>query len=357
MFGAKVLAADPPATSQPTTLDYPAAAREVMRHIQEEFYLPKQGLYAHSMKERHPAYMWANGVMFTALLGGAKHDPQTYRPQLDAFFKAMDRYWDAKVKIPGYEPSPTRGGGNDKYYDDNAWMVIAYVEAFELTKDRRYLRRAEETLDFVLSGWDDARGGGIWWHEQHKAGTKNTCANAPAAVACLRLANHQPPEKAEASIATAKKIVAWTTQTFQTKAGRFADSIDVETGELNPAQLTYNTALMIRAFHGLYGTTGNVAWLRQAQRSAKAADAFLDPAGRAYRDPVKWSHLQVEADLEMYRATGEEYLLRRATANAEHHFAGWKRSQPDELIDHASIARLLWLMADVRGSRMEAGTQ
>ena len=304
LLGASALAAEPPATSQATSLDYPAAAREVMRHIQKEFYLPKQGLYAHSPKERHPAYMWANGVMFTALLGGAKHDPPTYRPQLDAFFKAMDRYWDAKVKIPGYEPSPTRGGGNDKYYDDNAWMVIAYVEAFELTKDRRYLRRAEETLAFVLSGWDDAAGGGIWWHEGRKAGTKNACANGPAAFACLRLATHQSPEKAAVSVATARKIVAWTTQTLQTKAGRFADSIDAQTGELNPAQLTYNTALMIRAFMGLYRATGEEEFLRQAQRSAQAADSFMDAAGRAYRDPVKWSHLQVEADLEMYRATG-----------------------------------------------------
>ena len=65
-----------------------------------------------------------------------------------------------KSKIPGYEPAPTRGNGNDKYYDDNAWLVITFLEAYETTRDPRYLTRADETLKFVLSGWDEKGGGG-----------------------------------------------------------------------------------------------------------------------------------------------------------------------------------------------------
>jgi hypothetical protein len=347
-------AAQSPATSQTAPLDYPAAAREVMEHIHKTFYLPDQGLYAHSLKQRHPDYMWGNGVMFTALLGAARHEPKSYRPQLAMFFKAMDRYWDAKVKIPGYEPSPTRGGGNDKYYDDNAWMVIAYVEAFEMTQDRRYLQRAEQTLRFVLSGWDDERGGGIWWHEGHKAGSKNTCANAPAAVGCLVIAKHLPPAKATASVDTARKIVDWTTTTLQAKDGLFADSIHVETGKLNGAKLTYNTALMIRAYLGLYRATGEEEFLRQAQRSAKASDWFLSKQRPAYRDPVKWSHLLVEAELELYRETREDYLLQRALRDVEHRYRTWKHSPPESLIDNASIARVLWLAADAQAETNEA---
>ena len=64
------------------------------------------------------------------------------------------------------------------------------------------------------------------------------------------------------------------------------------------------------------------------------------------RDDVKWAHLMVEADLELYRATKEPYLLERATKNADHYYAAWKVKPPEDLLAAASIARTLWLMAD-----------
>ncbi len=154
--------------------------------------------------------MWGNGVMFSALVGAARHEPGRYRPVMEKFFDAMDGYWDSKVKIPGYEPGQTSGNGNDKYYDDNAWMVLTFLEAYELTHRPHYLKRAAETLDFVLSGWDDAGGGGIWWHEQHKGGGKNTCANAPAAVGCLWLAKLRDARAAAPLNDKAQAIVTWT---------------------------------------------------------------------------------------------------------------------------------------------------
>jgi hypothetical protein len=334
------------------TADYAATGREVMQHIQASFYLPEHDLYAHSLTKRHPEFMWGNGVMFSALLGAARHDPKTYSPLVGSFFKSMDRYWDTEAKIAGYEPAPTRGGGNDKYYDDNAWMVLSFLEAYEMTQDRRYLQRAEQTLSFVLSGWDEQAGGGIWWHEGHKGESKNTCSNAPSAVACLRLAKHQSPDKAKTLVAKAQKIVDWTVKTFESEDGLYADGMNLKTGKVNRDQLTYNTALMIRAFLGLYRATGDETFLHRANRAARASDWFLDKKTRAYRDSVKWSHLLVEADLEMYRATGEDYLLRRAADNADHQYATWKQKPPSSLIDNASIARTLWLMADVQS---EAG--
>ncbi|RYD84167.1 MAG: hypothetical protein EOP61_40460, partial [Sphingomonadales bacterium] len=199
---AAIVAGDRAQAAGPTTLpsggaDYLAAALEVTSAIERDFALPKRGLYAHSRTDRSPEFMWGNGIQFAALLAAARHDPKTYGPIRNRFFTAMNVYWDAKAPIPGYEPAPTAGRGNDKYYDDNAWLVLSCIEAFEDTGDRRYLARAEATLRFVLSGWDDAKGGGIWWHEGHKDDAKNTCVNAPAAVGCLMVAAHQP--KAEAA--------------------------------------------------------------------------------------------------------------------------------------------------------------
>ena len=54
----------------------------------------------------------------------------------------------------------------------------------------------------------------------------------------------------------------------------------------------------------------------------------------------------IEADLELYRTTKEEYLLERAKKNADALYERWKASPPDDLISNAAIGRVLWLMAE-----------
>lgn len=329
-------------TSPAASTDFLQAAKTVTASIQEKFYKPQTGLYLHRLSKTDTEFMWGNGIMFSALVAGARHEPKVCRPLMSQFFDSMNRYWDTKVKIPGYEPAPTKGGGNDKYYDDNAWMVITFLEAYEMTGDKKYLTRANETLDFVLSGWDEQLGGGIYWHEVKKSG-KNTCSNAPTAVACLRMARFGDREE---NIDWAKRIVEWTHANLQDTDGLFFDSKKIPSGQIDKGKLTYNTALMLRANLGLYAITGEQKYLDEAKRIGDASDWFLSDQTGAYRDPPKWSHLQIEADLELYRFTGDEKALARARRNGEHMWQEWQKNPQDELIEQASVARTLWLLAD-----------
>ena len=54
----------------------------------------------------------------------------------------------------------------------------------------------------------------------------------------------------------------------------------------------------------------------------------------------------VEADLELYRATNEEYLLKRARKNVDAFYESWKAKPPGDMISNAAVARVLWLMAE-----------
>jgi rhamnogalacturonyl hydrolase YesR len=312
--------------------------------LHNNFHNKESELYVGRLGSSDPDFMWGCGVMFSALVGATNHDPK-WKTLMRGYFEALDGYWDDKVKIPGYEPSPTHGNGNDKYYDDNAWMVITFADAYELTKDARYLRRSIETQKFVMSGWDDQLGGGIWWHERHEAGTKNTCVNAPAAVGALMIARNKP-NLAAAMIEDAKKTVVWTNKNLQASNGLFADSIKVANGEVNQAQLTYNSGLMLRANLMLYQQTKEEAYLNEAKRIGVAAVALIDKATGAYRDSVKWSHLMTEADLELYATTGEAYLLERSKKNAAVHYDQFKKDTPRDLLTLASIARELWLLTE-----------
>ena len=54
----------------------------------------------------------------------------------------------------------------------------------------------------------------------------------------------------------------------------------------------------------------------------------------------------VEADLELHRATDEDYLLARAKKNVDAFYDRWKAQPPDDMISNAAIARVLWLIAE-----------
>ncbi len=340
-------AAQTPAASTQAAVEpkvsFAEAARTVMASIQKNCYDQRTGLYFKSQEKREPEFMWGNGVMFSALAAAARNEPGTYRPIMDRFFSAMDRYWDSKAPVPGYEPAPTRGNGHDKYYDDNQWMVISFMEAYDLTRDAKYLDRARETLKFSLSGWDETLGGGIWWHEKHKGDGKNTCANAPAAVGCLRVGRFREREE---KVLWARKIVAWTTEHLQDKDALFFDNKHATDGKVDQRKFTYNSALMIRANLGLYRETKDAKFLAEAKRIDAACASFVNPKTDAYRDSPKFTHLLVEADLELHRATGDSEILLRARRNGDAAWAKWKSSPPKDLIEQASIARMLWLLSD-----------
>src|SRR5688500_9897790 len=85
-----VLPAAAPSTTQSTTQSttprsFRAAAQEVTQHIQQDYWNPRTGLYAHGLDDRKPEAMWGNGVMFSALVAAAKHEPRIYRPIMSRF--------------------------------------------------------------------------------------------------------------------------------------------------------------------------------------------------------------------------------------------------------------------------------
>ena len=337
-----------PALAQPGAPagQYDTEAREVMAYLQKTFWDPGKGVYVKAANDRTPDYVWREAAAFSALVSAVRHEPGEYKPIMSRHFHGLDAYWDAKAPIPAYEPAPTRGNGNDKYYDDNAWLVITFLEAYEMTGDKAYLTRAREVARFVASGWDDQLGGGIWWHQLHKDDSKNTCANGPAAVGYLMLARFGPRNEADTWLTAARKAVDWTNEKLQASDGLFEDRVIVTTGEVKKGKLTYNSALMVRACVGLYRQTGQAQYLEEAKRIGKAADWFLDQQTGAYRDPLKWSHFMIEADLDLYRTTGDEYLMRRARANADTFYTAWKKEMPTDMMSNACLARVLWLLAD-----------
>jgi uncharacterized protein YyaL (SSP411 family) len=300
--------------------------------------------------------MWGNGVMLRALVEGEKNDPGKYASLIHDYDKGLSEYWDPQGNPPGFEAYCTGPGGSDKYYDDNAWLVLAYIEAYLVTKERKFLDEAIATQEFVLSGWDsDSGAGGIFWRLKHE--TRNTCANAPAAVSALRLAALGVAGQHEWGV----KIVNWTKANLRDSDGLYWDNIRAD-GSIDETKYTYNTALMILADVLLFQEDHDKAALADAELSADASLAKWQNAETGQcSDQACFSHLLCEALLRLYDADHEpKYLdaVRKyatfASTNGLDTVNGgyWGRWDSAEhpadehktILENASVARLYWML-------------
>ena len=239
------------------------------------------------------AFCWPVGVQLSALAAAARVD-RAYVPQLLALADALRQYRTEAHGIAGLDvlPGPKP---SDRYYDDNAWVVLGLVETYDVTRDRRYLHQAIELFDFVLSGEDDALGGGIWWRENERK-SKNACSNAPAIVGALRL---HGLTRDGAYLDAAQRLYAWTNAHLQDSDGLYFDHVRRD-GTVERTKWSYNSALMIRANVLMSRATKDDRYCEEASRIAAAAAArWVRESDGAVTDESPFAHLLLDAFCEL----------------------------------------------------------
>ena len=348
----------------PARADYRQKAEEQMAYIQTHFYDAAAQRYHGSWPDKPGglpySFMWDNGVQWRALVDAARYDPARYKPLLAAYGEALRRdYWDPRPhgSPPGFNAYCSGPGGDDKYYDDNAWMTLGFLEAYDLTRDPKYLAWANQTQTFVLSGWDETLGGGIFWKLKHES--KNTCVNAPASVSALRLSTRGGGRP---QLAWGRRLHSWTDKTLLDADGLYWDNIRLD-GTLEKAKWTYNTGLMIEADVLLYRLGHDRKALAEAERSADAALAhWQDPDTGRFESGANFTHLLCESLIRLYETDHKIAYLNAVRRHAAygyryvHDAAGggfwsdWKApshapGEAKNLLENASDARLFWLLA------------
>lgn len=179
----------------------------------------------------------------------------------------LESYFDKNREPHGYSSYITVGT-SDRFYDDNIWLAIDFVDLYTLSGEKRYLEKAQQIWKFVMSGYDDKLNGGIYWCEQKKE-SKNACSNAPAAVCALKLFE-ATGEREYLAIATNlyKWVVSWL---YDENEGLFSDNVSVLDYKVNKAKYSYNTGQMIQAAAMLYRISNQPHYLEQAQSCAEYA--------------------------------------------------------------------------------------
>jgi hypothetical protein len=320
--------------------------------IEEDFWDANKGAYLEASPRRTKglpySMMWANGVQFTVLAGAVGNGETRYAAHMRSYLDQLDQFWNSRLRLY----SAYFGGTNDVYYDDNQWMILAYVEAYEATHDKAYLDKAVVVTEGCLAGVDDVLGGGSYWHvDRKKYPTKNTCSNGPLATALLRVRAHIRDQDTKARyLEQAERILRWTRDTLQGERGLMLDNIRVGDRKITRWTFTYNQALMIQGWLELHATTANPDHLAAAIRLGKASSHWLkahgpSPEQEHYDDATFFTVHLVEALLRLHEATGDPKWLAFCDETADFYWHSWRRGTTYKLLDVSAVARMQWLLA------------
>ena len=316
-----------------TEPDFAKIGRESLESLKAHYHLPG-GLFSELPGKKQPAFNWGVGVVLSALNAAAQFDP-AYKPELRRYADAIQVYWNDG----GYDVLPVPKD-KDRYYDDNAWMVLALVETHAILGDQKYLDRAEAAMKFVLSG--EHPEGGIYWRESDRA-SRNTCSNAPAAAALMALykVTKKPEYRAKAS-----ELYDWTEKTLSDPADNLLwDNISIG-GKVERTKWSYNTALMIRAGHDL--------GISQKDRLASARTRWFKNG--SVNDPGRFAHLLMEAVLQLdpqdktVRDALRTVWAARRDGLTPSHWGELNVGKNPEILDQASVTRVAFLLASLEKS-------
>jgi predicted alpha-1,6-mannanase (GH76 family) len=159
-------------------------------------------------------------------------------------------------------------GQNDRgwfsgYYDDECWMTMALLRAYDLTGTVKYLNQAKTIYADIQGGWDTSCcgtiKGGVWWDKGHTQ--KATASNAGAALAGARLYRRT----GDISYLTfAQQVYSyWYSNMVNAATFQVGDHIDPD-GTKVWWKFTYNDGLMVGASLELNEATGDGAYLTKA---------------------------------------------------------------------------------------------
>jgi uncharacterized protein YyaL (SSP411 family) len=208
------------------------------------------------------------------------------------------------------------------FYDDAGWWALAWLRAWDLTRDDRYLDVARVIFADLLEAWDDTCGGGIWWSRARDY--KNAISNELFLSIAVGLHLRVP--------SAGSYYLDWATRSWDWFAasgmrnghGLVNDGLRdcVNNGE---PTWTYNQGVILGGLASLYQATGDAALLREAETIADAAIITLvdehgilaDLHARFDRDQVTFKGVFARNLATLHEATGHDRYTTFLRHNAD----------------------------------------
>lgn len=271
-------------------------------------------------RSKHYSYLWPFSGVLSAQVARYELDkaPLTKQHIEDHVLEGLNQYYDKRTPH-AYASYINTADLSDRFYDDNIWIGIDFVDLYTLTNNKVYLEKAREIWTFIESGIDDKLGGGIYWCEQRKE-SKNTCSNAPGSVLALKL--YQATKETK-FLEQGKELYHWTKEHLQDKNDYvYYDNINLQ-GRVDKTKYSYNSGQMIQAASLLYVITGEQEYLEDAEKLAKASydfffETYQDSDFPRLKPGNLWFHaIMLRGFVELYHVNGNPHYLNTFRQNME----------------------------------------
>jgi rhamnogalacturonyl hydrolase YesR len=248
-------------------------------------------LQGNAVKPKEVSFLWPFSGMYSAT-NALLHVPSVrkqYIAYLDSLTTGMEAYRDTLRSPVGYQAYPAAMESSDRYYDDNGLVGIEYTEAYLNTKNVKYLHKAKTVFKFILSGWSNELGGGVYWVEGHHD-QKPACSNGMDLLVALKL---YQATRDTFYLDWGKRFYNWMQADLKAPNGLFYNDRKTKDGVASPPYYSYNTGSVLEAAVLLYHFTGEKKYLNAAQDMAEATYQYFH---HQHHDP----HLNFAIDLPWF---------------------------------------------------------
>jgi hypothetical protein len=351
------------ASKRDRNVDRAVASYEAM---QEYLYIADRSLYTEEYPngDNNPySYVWpfSQAMAATIDLAGIRSTGAAYGYDVADRFEGVELYWNSETEPPGYDSyvRPPVGFGGDKFYDDNEWIGLEFVQWYRMTGDEWALARARQIFDLVVYGWDDDPShpcpGGVWWTQATWSNDRNTVSNAPGAELGLHLyeLTADPGLKAH-YFEWSKRMYDWVYDCMLAPNGLFWDHINLA-GDIEKTQWSYNQGTMVGANVLLHRITGDEVYLDRANAIADKALDFYAGAGRLYRQDPPFNAIFFKNLLLLdaadhdprIRKTMQAYAdeVWRAARDPETGLFTFEETKPVKLLYHSAMIQIYATLA------------
>jgi rhamnogalacturonyl hydrolase YesR len=276
---------------QVSSPDYKAEVKSLYRAIKENYFDSASGYYRELPKNQEQknkaSYLWPLCAIFQA-----ENEIEYVEKRSDLIqgtFEIITRYYDKRPPAPGYASYPPELGGGDRFYDDNQWIGITLLDAYERLKNKNYLAKGAEIYRFMMTAYDTTSGGGLYWEEGKP--TKNTCSNGPGIILALQL---YKATRQKSYLDAALLLDNWVNKNLFDGSGLYYDNINTKTGKTDQKRYSYNAATMLQASLYLFELTGNKQYLSRAIEIADASNTYFYGSGK-FRDNLWFNAVMLRA--------------------------------------------------------------
>jgi len=248
------------ANSEAESRDLPDQGRQMVARLQQ-WYAPDTGLWKSTG--------WWNSANALSVLIDYSRITHAYDPS-DVLTQSLHQHL-----YPNFL--------ND-YYDDEGWWALAWIDAYDLTRNPQYLTLASSIFDDMSGGWDNVCGGGIWW-SKHRT-YKNAIANELFLSVAAHLANRATsPEQAATYETWAEREWDWFQHSSMIRAdNQINDGLDKNCKNNNKTAWSYNQGVILGGLSELATLLHKNDPLQHADHIANAAIKNLSDADGILHD-------------------------------------------------------------------------